>query len=267
MSYAGKTIVITGASEGIGAELALQLAADRPNLVIAARRLDRLEAVAEACRARGAAVVAIAADVAIDDDCRVLVEGALAAFGDIDVLVNNAGVSMHARFDEITDFSTFERLWRTNCLGTVQCTRYAYPSLKRRRGLIVGVSSLAGKTGVPERTTYCASKFAQTGFLEALRVEAEEHGVAVLMAYPGVVATEIRRRGLDARGEVAGVSGLEERAAMPVEECVRQIVVAMRARRRDLIMTTQGKVGMWLKLIAPRLVDRMARSALARTRS
>ena len=266
MSYAGKTIVITGASEGIGAELALQLAADRPNLVIAARRLDRLEAVAEACRARGAAVVAIAADVAIDDDCRALVEGALAAFGDIDVLVNNAGVSMHARFDEITDFSTFERLWRTNCLGTVQCTRYAYPSLKRRRGLIVGVSSLAGKTGVPERTTYCASKFAQTGFLEALRVEAEEHGVAVLMAYPGVVATEIRRRGLDARGEVAGVSGLEEHAAMPVEECVRQIVVAMRARRRDLIMTTQGKVGMWLKLIAPRLVDRMARSALARTR-
>ena len=264
MTFSHKTIVITGASDGIGAELARQLAGDRPNLVLAARTVDRLEQVAAQCRERGARAIGVATDVANDDDCRSLIEGAVREFGGLDVLVNNAGISMHARFDAIQDFSTFERLWRVNCLGTVQCTRHAYPHLIASRGLVVGVSSLAGKTGVPARTTYCASKFAQSGFLDALRVEAEDHGVAVLVAYPGVVATEIRRRGLDASGQAAGVSGLEERGAMAVDECARQIVAAMRARRRELVMTPKGKVGMWLKLIAPRVVDRMARAALAR---
>ena len=264
MTFTGKTIVITGASDGIGAELARQLSPDGPNLVLAARRLDALEQVGSQCRARGARVTCITADVSSDADCQRLIGSTLTAYGGLDVLVNNAGISMHARFDEIQDFSTFERLWRVNCLGTVLCTRYAYPHLVASRGLVVGVSSLAGKTGVPARTTYCASKFAQTGFLEALRVEAAEKGVAVLIAYPGVVATEIRRRGLNAHGETAGVSGLEERGAMPVDECARQIVAAMRGRRRELVMTPKGKVGMWLKLIAPGLVDRMARAALAR---
>lgn len=264
MTFTGQTIVITGASEGIGAGLARALAPEAPNLVLAARRLEPLERVAGECRTLGAAALAVRADVALDEDCKALVEAAIARFGAIDVLVNNAGLSMHARFDEITDFSTFERLWRVNCLGTVQCTRYAYPWLKQRKGLIVGVSSLAGKTGVPARTTYCASKFAQSGFLEALRIEAEPHGVAVTVAFPGVVATEIRRHGLDAHGGTAGVSGLEEAGAMSVDECVRQIVAAMRARRREVVMTTKGKAGMWLKLIAPRLVDRLARAALAK---
>ena len=264
MTFADRTIVITGASEGIGAELARALAAEGPNLVLAARGLERLDRVAEACRARGARTLAAQADVTRDEDCRALIDTAVAHFGAIDVLINNAGLSMHARFDEITDFSTFERLWRVNCLGTIQCTRHAYPWLKRQRGLIVGVSSLAGRTGVPARTVYCASKFAQSGFLEALRIEAEEHGVEVLIAYPGVVATEIRRRGLNAHGEPAGVSGLTEARAMPVQDCARQIVAAMRARRRELVMTTRGRVGVWLKLFAPRWVDRMARAALAK---
>ncbi len=167
-------------------------------------------------------------------------ERAVAAFGDIDVLVANAGVSMHARFDEIEDFSTFERLFRINAMGTVWCVRHAYPSLKRTRGLVVGVSSLAGKTGVPGRTTYCTSKFAQSGFLEAFRIEAEDHGVAVMAAFPGVVKTEIRRHGWNGRGETAGVSGLAEEDAMPVEECARLIVDGMRRRRREVVMTREG---------------------------
>jgi short-subunit dehydrogenase len=264
MTFTGQTIVITGASEGIGADLARALAPEKPNLVLAARRLEPLERIAGECRALGADALAVRADVSLDEDCRALVEAAIDRFGAIDVLVNNAGISMHARFDEITDFSTFERLWRVNCLGTVQCTRHAYPWLKQRKGLIVGVSSLAGKTGVPARTTYCASKFAQTGFLEALRIEAEAHGVSVTVAFPGVVATEIRRHGLDAHGGTAGVSGLEEAGAMPIEECARQIVAAMRARRREVVMTAKGRLGMWLKLIAPAAVDRMARAALSK---
>lgn len=143
--------------------------------------------------------------------------------------------------------------------------RFARPHFKASRGLVVGVSSLAGKTGVPGRTTYCASKFAQTGFLEALRIEAEPLGIAVLAVCPGIVATEIRRRGPNAQGQPAGVSGLEERGAMPVDECARQIAAAMRARQREFVTTTKGKIGLWLKLIAPRLVDNMARAAPAKT--
>jgi NAD(P)-dependent dehydrogenase (short-subunit alcohol dehydrogenase family) len=232
--------------------------------VLAARGGDKLARVRQQCVERGADAIDVAADVSLEDDCRRLIERTAEAFGDVDVLVANAGVSMHARFDAIEDFSTFERLFRINALGTVWCVRHAYPALRRTRGLIVGVSSIAGRTGVPARTTYCTSKFAQSGFLEALRIEAADHGIDVLTVYPGVVATEIRRRGWNARGEPAGVSGLDEGSAMPVDECVRQIVNAMRARRRELVMTAKARVGLWLKLLAPALVDRIARGALAR---
>ncbi|MEG1832873.1 MAG: SDR family oxidoreductase [Burkholderiaceae bacterium] len=264
MSYSGKSIVITGASDGIGAELARQLASEHPRLVLAARSTDRLEDVAAQCRTLGAEVEVVTADVTLDEDCRRIAQTAIARFGGIDVLIANAGVSMHARFDEITDFTTYERLWRINCLGTIQCVRHAWDALKTSRGLVLGISSLAGKIGVPARSTYCASKFAQSGFLDALRIEAEDYGIAVSVVYPGVVATGIRRNGFNGAGARAGVSGLDEKGAMSVAACARQIVVAMRARRRELVMTPRARIGLWLKLMAPRLVDRMARAALAR---
>ena len=266
MNFANKVIVITGASDGIGAELARQLAAERPRLVLAARSAEGLEHVRRQCRARGAEVIDVVTDVGVEGDCRRLMERAMTTFGDVDILVANAGISMHAPFDAIEDFGTFERLFRINAMGTIWCVRYAYPSLKRTRGLVVGVSSLAGKTGVPERTTYCTSKFAQSGFLEALRIEAHGHGVAVLTVFPGVVQTEIRRHGWNGRGETAGFSGLSEEGAMSVEECARRIVEAMRRREREVVMTAKARVALWLKLIAPALVDRMARAALNRSR-
>jgi short-subunit dehydrogenase len=267
MQFAGKVIVITGASAGIGAEMARQLARERARLVLAARGAEALRRVRDQCRQLEAEAIDVSTDVSVDADCRSLIDQAVAAFGGIDVLVANAGVSMHARFDEIEDFTTFERLFRINTMGTVWCVRHAYPHLKRSRGLIVGVSSLAGRIGVPARTTYCASKFAQSGFLEALRIEAADHGVDVTVAFPGVVATEIRRRGLNGRGEPAGVSGLAEDKAMPVEQCARLIIDGMRRRQREVVMTAQARVGLWLKLIAPSMIDRMARAALARTAS
>jgi short-subunit dehydrogenase len=263
MTFERKAIVITGASDGIGAELARQLAKERPRLVLAARTPATLERVAAECRVIGAEAITVVTDVAVEHDCRHLIETAVEAFGRIDVLVANAGISMHARFTAIEDFSTFERLFRINAMGTVWCVRHAYPHLKASRGLIVGVSSLAGRTGVPERTTYCASKFAQTGFLDALRIEAADDGIDVMVAYPGVVATELRRRGWNGRGEPAGVSGLSEARALPVETCARRIIAGMRARRREVLMTARDRVALWLKLAAPRLVDRMARAALA----
>jgi short-subunit dehydrogenase len=128
--------------------------------------------------------------------------------------------------------------------------------------LVAGVASLAGKVGVPERTAYSPSKFAQAGFFEALRTELAGTGVDVTVVFPGVVATNIRYHGYGADGKVAGRSGLKEEGAMSVEECARQIVAALRGRRRELVMTTKARVGLWLKLFAPRLVDNMARAAL-----
>jgi short-subunit dehydrogenase len=268
MHYRNKVYVVTGASDGIGAELARQLARQKNRLALAARSVDALERVAAECSALGAQVIAVPTDVTVDADCRRLIERTLEAFGGIDVLINNAGVSMHARFFEITDFSTFEKLWRVNCLGTIQCTRYAYPHLRaglgRHGGQIVAISSLAGKAGVPGRTAYCASKFAQSGFLEALRVEAEDDGISVTVIYPGVVDTDFRRNGLNAQGNIAGRSGLDESNAMAVDVCARLIIAAIRRRKRELVMTAKGKIGLWLKLIAPRLVDRLARAALAK---
>lgn len=261
-----RVFIVTGASEGIGAELALQLATRGCSLALAARHEEALHEVAARCQRSGGKVVAIRTDVSVEDDCRRLVDQALQAFGGIDVLVNNAGLSMHATFDEISDWSTYERLWRVNCLGTIHCTRFAWPYLKatpgKRGGQIVGINSLAGRTGVPGRTTYCASKFAQAGFLEALRIEAAEHGIAVTVVYPGVVATGTRRKGLNGKGEPAGVSRLDERGAMPADVCARRIIRAIERRRRELVMTAQGRFGLWLKLIAPGWVDNLARNAL-----
>ena len=265
MSFAEKVIIITGASDGIGAELARQLAPENPKLVLAARRMDQLQSVVAQCVTAGAEAVAVRCDVGVEADCQALVESAVACFRRIDVLINNAGVSGHARLEEVLDFKWYEDMMRVNFMGSVWCTRYALPELRKSNGLVAGIASLAGKVGVPERTAYSPSKFAQAGFFEALRTELMGSGVSVTVVFPGVVATNIRLHGYGADGKPAGKSGLKEEHAMPVEECARQIIAALRARRRELVMTTQAKIALWLKLIAPGIVDRMARAALKKT--
>ena len=265
-TFSGKTIVITGASDGIGAELARQLAPAKPRLVLAARRVDALASVACACEAAGAQTLTVVTDVGIERDCAHLVEATVARFGGIDVFVNNAGVSGHALFDEVTDFRWYEDMMRVNFFGALWCTQHALPHLKNSRGLLVGVSSLAGKIGVPGRTAYSPSKFAMAGFFEALRTELIGSGVDVTMVFPGVVATETRRLGYGADGKAAGRSGLDERGAMPVDVCARLVIDAMASRKREVVMSARGKVALWLKLIAPGLVDRMALAALAKER-
>ncbi len=261
-----QVIVVTGASDGIGAEMARQWSArgERVALVLAARSVDKLEAVAAHCRARGAAVVVQRCNVSVQAECVALIDAAVAAFGRIDLLVNNAGMSAHARLDEVADLAWYETLMRINHWGAVWCTHAALPHLKRTQGRLVAVASLAGLVGVPGRTAYSGSKFAMVGFFEALRTELLASGVSVTLAYPGVVATETRRRGYGADGRAAGTSGLDEAGAMPVETCARLIVEGAEARRRDVVMTVRGKLGRWLKLIAPGLVDRLAIAALTR---
>ena len=262
-------ILITGASDGIGAEMARQLAAQHQQslqLTLAARNPDTLQTVAAQCQAHGAQLLTVPTDVSDEAACRALVARSVQQFGGLDVLVNNAGVSAHALFEEVTaeHLAWYEQLMRTNFWGSVWCTHAALPHLKTSRGAIVAVSSLAGLVGVPGRTAYSASKFAMSGFFEALRAELKPAGVAVTTAYPGVVDTRIRYHGYNAQGQAAGVSGLKEDQAMPVAECARLILQGMERRQREVVMTRQGKLGRWVKLIAPGVVERMALAALQR---
>jgi short-subunit dehydrogenase len=262
-SFANKTVVLTGASDGIGAEIARQLASSGARLVLAARNEDKLGEVAFRCRKGGADLLVVPTDVTDPLQCQRLAAQAMERFGGIDILINNAGISMHAMFDQITDLSVFDRLMRVNFFGAMWCTHAALPALQASRGLIVGMSSLAGKTGVPARTTYCASKFAMTGFFEALRIELAPSGVDVTMIFPGVVATGLRRNGLDASGRRAGVSGLDETHAMSVQACATLAIAGIGARRREVVMTTQGRLALMAKAFAPGYVDRLAVKALA----
>ena len=262
-----KIIVITGASDGIGAEMARQLAKRHGAgvaLVLAARNEARLAEVAGQCQAFGAQTLVLQTDVSIDAACRALIAATVAKYGQIDALINNAGMSAQALFEEVKagDLAWYEQLMRINLWGSVWCTHAALPYLKQSRGSIVAVSSLAGLIGVPGRTAYSATKFAMTGFFEALRAELKTAGVSVTTAYPGVVATQIRHNGFNAAGKAAGASGLKEDNAMSIEECAQLILQGMETRQREVVMTAKGKLGRWLKLLAPARVEAMALAAL-----
>ncbi len=262
-----KIIVITGASDGIGAEMARQLAQSHQAgvaLVLAARGETLLREVAARCAAYGAQTLVVPTDVSQESQCRALIAAAVGSFGRIDALINNAGMSAQALFEDVKadDLAWYEHLMRVNLWGSVWCTHAALPHLKQSRGSIVAVSSLAGLVGVPGRTAYSATKFAMTGFFEALRAELKSAGVSVTTAYPGVVATQIRYRGFNAAGVAAGSSGLKEDDAMSVEACARLILQGMARREREVVMTTKGKLGRWLKLLAPGKVEALALAAL-----
>jgi NAD(P)-dependent dehydrogenase (short-subunit alcohol dehydrogenase family) len=258
-------VIITGGSTGIGRELALALGREGAHVTVAARDAAGLDDTVRQMVAAGGRGLAVPTDVGDPEACRRLVDAAVARFGPPDALFNNAGISMWARFDEITDLSIFERIMRVNYLGAVYCTHFALPHLRQTRGLLVAVSSLTGKTGVPTRTGYAASKHAMQGFFDSLRIELSGSGIDVLVVSPGFVATDVRAHAFGAGGQALGQSPRrEDRATMPLDECVRQIVAAMMQRRRELVMTRTARVGLLLRLLAPSLVDRMAARAIDR---
>ena len=158
---------------------------------------------------------------------------------------------MWARFEDIHDMSILERIMQVNYMGAVYCTHHALPHLRESQGRIVGISSLAGKVGVPTRTGYSAAKHAMTGFFDSLRIELDDSGVTVTMIYPGFVATGIRENATGPDGKPILVSPVKEGEVMSVEECARRIVQAIERREREVVMTARGKIGLWLKLIAP----------------
>lgn len=262
-SFQNQVVVITGASAGIGKELALQLAEKGAWLALGARHLERLEAVAETCRQEGGRALAVKLDVSDKESCRVFIEKTVDEYGKIDLLVNNAGISMWAYFEEFTDLTSFEQIMQVNYFGSLYCTFYALPYLKKSKGRLVAVSSLTGKTGVPTRSGYAASKHAMAGFFDTLRIELKDTGVSVTMIYPGFVATDVRKLAMGSNGKSLGKSPLDETGTMTVEKCVNLMIPAIAHRKRELVMTLKGKLGLWLKLIAPRLVDRIALKAVS----
>jgi short-subunit dehydrogenase len=258
-----KVVVITGASIGIGRELAYQLAAQGAWLSLAARNTERLAAVRGECEGRGGKAIAVSTDVCESAQCAALIQQTVEHYSRLDMLVNNAGRTMYATFEEIRDLTIFEQLMRVNYLGSVYCTYHGLPYLKQTQGRIVGVASLAGKTGVPTRTGYAASKHAMAGFFDSLRIELAPYKVSVTMIYPGFVATAIREQAFGKDGRSVGRSSVQEHDVMTVETCAQLILLAAEQRKRELVMTWRGKLGAWLKLIAPGLVDNMARRAIS----
>lgn len=259
-----KTIIITGASSGIGHQLALEFAKPNINLVLAARSLSKLEELVVECKKKGANALAVRTDVSVPQDCEQLIVQTLEVYGQLDILINNAGITMHSRFDEIEDCSIFEKITRVNLLGTIYCTYHALDALKQTKGIIVGISSLQGLTGFPLSSIYSASKFAVRGFLDSIRMELENDGVHVLSVYPGPVDTNIHSTKLSSDGkmETDGVNYSKKKGVMPVGKCAQLIIKAINSKKRELIMTISGKFLPLLHAVAPKLVDNQIQKAI-----
>ncbi len=264
--WAGRAVLLTGASEGIGRALALELAPLGARLGLVARNGERLEALVAECRARGAGAVAIAEDVAAPGAAGRIVDAMRAAHGRIDVLVNNAGITMWSRLDALSDLDVLERLIQVNYLAAARLTHAALPALRESRGLLVAVASVAGLTGVPERTGYAASKHAMVGFFESLRIELAGSGVDVTLFAPDFVRSEIHRRAIGPDGQPLGQTPMQESRIMTAEACAAELRVAMERRERLRITSLRGRWGLRLKPFLPGLLDRIAARAIRERR-
>ena len=261
-ALSGHVVILTGASEGIGRALALTLAPQGLSLVLAARNAERLAQLASECETQGSAALAVPTDVTNEAQCRALIDAAVARFGRIDVLINNAGGTMWSRFDALADWSVFEPLMRLNYMSAVYLTGLALPWIKQTQGRLIAVASMAGLTGVPERSAYAASKHAMIGFFDSLRIELKDSGVSVTVIAPDFVRSEFHKRALGPDGRPLGESPMRQDRIMSAEECARLIVHAIEKRQRLLITSARGRLGYWLKFFAPAAIDRLAARAI-----
>lgn len=251
MSFSGKTVIITGASSGIGKALAEEALRRGAFVAVCARNAGRLKDVfGERDR-----MLLMAADMRLEADCKRFIEAVLQwRGGRIDVLINNAGMSMRAMLSDAA-LPVIEQLMAVNFWGAVWCTTYSLEAVKKSKGVIVGVSSIAGYRGLPARTGYSASKFALQGFLEALRTELLHSGTHVMWVCPGFTASNIRNMALGPGGVAQGETPLDEKRLMSAEKCATIILDGISRRKRTVVMTFQGKLTVWLNKLFPRLAD------------
>jgi len=257
--FKNKRIIITGASSGIGKEMAIQLSQQGSRLALASRNAGRLAEVAHLCQENGAQAIHVPTDVSDASQCQNLIQKCVNHYGGIDLLVNNAGYSMWAKFEDITQMEVGEQLFQVKFFGSVYCTHAALPFLKASKGQIVTIGSITGKIGVPSRTYYSAANHALTGFFDALRAELYDDGITITMVYPGFIATQIREKAINSDGKPHGKTHISESKAMPVDICVRQILEATATKKRNVYLTLKDKMGTWLKVVSPSLLDYISR--------
>jgi len=259
----GKVVVITGAGSGIGKALAYEYASRGSKVVLGARTAENLKAVSGDIKAKGGEAVYCVTDVSNENDCKNLILTAVENYGGIDVLINNAGISMRALFADL-ELDVLKKLMDVNFWGTVYCTKHALPHLLKSKGSVVGVSSIAGLKGLPARTGYSASKFAMNGFMETLRIENLKTGLHVLMAFPGFTASNIRNTALSADGSMQGESPRDEGKMMSAEEVATHIYKAVLKRKNRIILTTQGKLTVLLNKFFPNWLDKQVYNHMAK---
>jgi len=249
-----KVVIVTGASSGIGKEIAKEFARNGSKVVLASRSLIKLQELEKELVDGGFDVMSVQTDVTNEAECRMLVEKTVEAYGKIDILVNNAGISMKALFMDC-DLTVLHKLMDVNFWGTVHCTKYALPYLLRERGSLVAVSSIAGFHGLPGRSGYSASKFAIHGFLETIRIEHLKNHLHVMIIAPGFTATNIRKHALLADGKEQMESPLEENKLMTAEYVARWVLKGIRKRKRNKILTWEGRLTALFQRIIPHTVD------------
>ena len=258
-----KVVVITGATSGIGKALAYECASRGARVVISGRNLEKLMEISEDLLRTGVRVLPIIADVSIESDCQGLIRRTIEEYGQLDILINNAGISMRALFEDV-DLDVLRKLMDTNFWGTVYCSKYALPYLLKSKGSLVGISSIAGYKGLPGRTGYSSSKFAIQGLLEVIRIENRKRGLHVLIAAPGFTASNIRNVALAKDGSQQGETPLDESKLMPSEVVARKIADAIDKRKRTLILTLQGKMTVFLNKFFPSFMDKMVYDHMAK---
>ncbi len=250
-----KVVIITGASSGIGKALAEKYALEGWKLVLAARRIDRLNELKS--QLNNVEVLTVKTDVTQEADCKYLIDSAIQKFGKIDVLINNAGISMRASIEDV-DMDVLRRLMDVNYWGTVYCTKYALPHLVERKGSLVGVISTGGYIGLPGRTGYSGSKFAVRGFLDTVRIEYLKSGLHVLVAAPGFTSSEIRYTALKSDGSPQGSTPRNESKMMSAEKCANIMYRAIKKRKRKMIISFwDGKVVVLVAKLWAWLVDQI----------
>jgi NAD(P)-dependent dehydrogenase (short-subunit alcohol dehydrogenase family) len=251
-SLQNKVVVITGGSSGIGKALVAIALQRGARVAVCARSLDKLTALFPP----SADLLCLRADVSVEADCKAFIDAAVARWGGVDVLINNAGISMRALFED-AQLSVIKELMDINFWGTVYCSKYALPYVLKSKGVIAGVSSIAGYRGLPGRTGYSASKFAMQGFLEALRTELLHTGAHVMWVSPGFTASNIRNVARSSDGTAQAETPLDESKLMTPETCAAIILDGIAARKRSIVMTGQGKLTVWINKLFPGLADKL----------
>ena len=231
----GKVVIITGASSGIGESCAIEFSKLGARLMLVARSEEKLKKISNQINHHGGDSIFCVTDVSLENSCKEMIEKTISYFGSIDILINNAGISMRALFLDL-DLRDFEKVIKINFYGTVYCTKYALKHILASKGSVVGVSSIAGHKGIPARTAYSASKFAMTGFLEALRIENLKKGLHVLIASPGFTASNIRQNAINASGAHQKESPRNEKKMMSSEEVALFMANAIKNRKYIFIL-------------------------------